>query len=311
MRFQIQTCFYPNPKTKNMNQESVSCSMEFPLFFANRLKKFLAILLLVSPSFLFGQNSQYSEEDIPYDVGGMNIPLSYTRYMDVEYGAYSVNNPNYSSTNTQPTFAFSNLAKVIGSSVGTGIDIHLPLIYLLADNDERRFRIAEDIGLGTTIGTNSEKRKDYFTHKKLQDDDILSGVGGSFAVWAGLQAFYRINDTYDIGVKVYPYYLYFNLSPDGGAYGQGYGLHARVKKIYLDFLYITDSRKKAFPATYNVKAKYLYGSKRGFVFVNTMFNHETGPFKITTSAPVTPEISAVKDVPTNWMVFQLGWGILF
>lgn len=266
-------------------------------------------------SFVHAQDeNKYSEEKIPYGVGEMNIPLSFMQSKEVEYGTYSIPNPNPAASSMQPYLEYGNLANVKNFSIGTGADIHLPLIYLLISKDKSRFRIADDIGLGFTLGSNTVIRKDYFTGEKLPETVSKSAVGGSIAFWAGAQAFYRINNLLDVGLKYYPYYVYFGLAPSGGAVIKGYGLHTRIAKIYLDYLYISPKKiDNTHPVTHNFKIKYLL-KKRNFVFINVMYNRTIGPFKMTAQLPLgglPQDIVAVKNVPATWRVYQIGWGIMF
>lgn len=266
-------------------------------------------------SFVHAQDkSKYSEENIPYGVGEMNIPLSFTQSKEVEYGTYSIPNPNPAASSMQPYLEYGNLAIVKNFSIGTGADLHLPLIYILASKDKSRFRLADDIGLGFTLGSNTVIRKDYFTGEKLPETVTKSAVGGSLAFWAGAQAFYRINKLVDVGLKYYPYYIYFGLAPSGGAFNKGYGLHTRIGKTYLDYLYIPPKKvDNTHPVTHNFKIKYLL-KKRNFIFINVMYNRTTGPFKINAKLPpsgLPQEMGAVGNVPTTWRVYQFGWGILF
>ena len=282
------------------------------------MKKIAVFIFCIS--LLFGSNqnllaqeeSKFSQEIIPYGVGGMNITLSFMRSMRYEYGSYSELNSNPASQSFNSYFEYANLAKLTQFNIGTGADVHLPLIYLFVCKDKSRFRVADDVGLGFIIGSNSVKRKDYFTGEKLPETTTYSAAGGSIAFWAGIQTFYRINQTLDVGVKFYPYYLYWGLAPEGGTSGTGYGLHTRIKKIYVDLLFVKSKNSDFLHPnlTYNFSIKYLY-KKRSFLTINYMFNHDSGHLSITTSASVTPEIAAVKTVPRNWALYQIGWGILF
>lgn len=269
------------------------------------------LILLASTTCTFAQ-VHTSEEGMPYNVGEMNIPLSLTR-------TYQESWSGYTKTMYDPYFTgghdvtFVNFGKTINYSIATGIDLHLPFIYLLASQDRSRFRVADDLGLGCLLGSNTHLRRDYFTNARLESPVIKSAVGGSIAFWAGVQAFYRVSNLLDVGVKYYPFYMYLGLEPDLAAAIRGYGLHARVGKVYADLLWVTFGAKdKSKPNTTMAKIKYLYAKKKNnYVFLNWMYNHQTNPNTNTIGVAMPAEVAAVKTVVTKWSIFQTGWGIMF
>lgn len=276
-------------------------------------KSLIATLIIycISTSAIDAQ-VHYSQEDIPYNVGEMNIPLSLTR-------TYAESWSGYTKTMYDPYFTgghdvtFVNFGKTMNYSIAAGIDLHLPLIYLLACQDNSRFRISDDLGLGCLLGSNTHVRRDYFTNAKLESPVIKSAVGGSLAFWAGIQAFYRVSNLLDVGVKYYPLYYYVGLEPDLAAAIRGYGVHARVSKFYADMLWVTFGKKdKSKPLTTMAKIKYHYTEKKNnYVFLNVMFSHETKPNTSDIGVPMPPEVFAVKTIKSNWAIYQLGWGIMF
>ena len=107
----------------------------------------------------FSQDDYISEDIVPYGFLDMAIPISYTHSSKCEYGSYTENNPNYAGL----TIINANLAKISSTSIGSGISLHAPFLYLIFSSDKSRFRIADDIVLGFTLGSHTTKRTDYFT----------------------------------------------------------------------------------------------------------------------------------------------------
>lgn len=184
----------------------------------NLIKSTILVLLCIAFSFpAFSQKDNtgtyIDQEVIPYGFLQFNMGLVHSQFAEYQL---------------EP-----NLTKRTVTGTGIGLNGNFPLIYLLAHNKERRFRVADDLGLGTYMITNKVKREDAVTGMDLGNSETNSKINGSIIFFVGLQAVLRINKTFDIGVKYDPVFLHYDFM-NPGAFGQTFGFSARVQRLYID-----------------------------------------------------------------------------
>ena len=122
------------------------------------------------------------------------------------------------------------------TGIGGGFDVTIPLIYAFIHKNKSRLRIADDFGFGTFLSSNSVVIKDALTDTEIKfdkDKSSRSSVNVGLTFYYGIQAVYRINNMFDIGVKYIP--LYATGDENVTNIGKTYGLHARIKSFYIDY----------------------------------------------------------------------------
>ena len=272
------------------------------------LKKFLPILFLITSLNLFGQSDSkktitVDEDKIPYGFLESNYGLVYNYFNDYEY-LYWV-----------ATSIPSEIKKTTAVGYGLGLDLHMPLIYLFAHQNEKRLRFSDDFGLGTYMNSNSVKFNFPISHQDFNAEGE-SSISGAIILYAGIQACYRLSNKIDIGVKYDPAFMHYDFE-SSSAVGPTYGLHARVQRCYLDWKMTNagksnndhDARRfNNFTAKYilhpfdrNKINSYLFFSFASEYYNTYLFgrgNTPTGDFK---DYAVTS---------TNWTLIQLGWGMM-
>jgi len=78
--------------------------------------------------------------------------------------------------------------------------------------------------------------KDGLTDTEIKVDknkSTKSDVNAGITFYYGIQAVYRINNTFDIGVKYIPVYATGDNNVTN--IGNTYGLHARINRFYIDY----------------------------------------------------------------------------
>jgi hypothetical protein len=201
------------------------------------------------------------------------------------------------------------------TGMGIGMEAHFPLIYLLAHNTERRFRIADDLGLGTYMISNKVKREDALTNASLPNTEINSKLNGSIIFYAGLQAVFRISKTFDVGVKYYPLFLHYDFM-NPGAFGQTFGFTARIQRLYIDCrmtkkknkdlivnkgLRTITMRYSVHPFDSDKRPKYLFLTYSSYTFQYNIFPQPARP----------PGYENYQLKNSNWTLIEFGWAMGF
>ncbi len=227
-----------------------------------------------------------SGENIPYGFLDFDFSISNSRKLQNQLIPYNDNGIMKTRIGKDK--------RSVGS--GLGMEVHAPLLYMWLNNDNSRFRIADDIGCGV-FG--------------------LSGFG--LQAFAGVQTAYRINAIFDIGVKYYPYYLHFDSRNRLGAIeGNAYGVHARISSVYLDFTSIKakNGENPSKPARFNsLRLKWYYGdfvdADRNYNYISLSFGtakYATQPWLDPNLEPAYQEYGTLKN---KYTFIKLGWGITF
>jgi hypothetical protein len=288
----------------------------------NNLKMILVAVLFYSFSDIaFGQDKNegtyIDQEKIPYGFLQLNMGLTYSHFKDYQYESYTMDGPDPYNANLISPIPYTTLNKITTFGMGGGLEGHFPLIYLIFHNKERRFRVADDIGLGTYLITNKITRKNVLTNQKLiLTERGNSKIDGSIIFYAGIHAVFRINKTFDIGATYYPVFLHYDFY-NPGAFGQTFGFTARIQRLYVDCritkrkdnnmivnkgLRTATLRYSIRPFDSDKNPSFLFLTYTSFVFQNNIFPEGT-------TRPAGYENYKLKN--SNWTLIECGWGMGF
>lgn len=254
--------------------------------FKLKLLLLLSIHLSLLPQ-LSAQSDVSSGDEIPYG------------FVDLDFGIYRSHEISYIIRNKDVNGVLADYAEKNSSSklLGIGLEVHYPLIYSFLNNDNSRFRIADDIGFGI-YG--------------------LSGVG--LQGFAGIQTAYRISDVLDIGAKYYPFYGQTDYrSTVGNNFGRNaIGLHARIGRFYLDYTNIFGKNKNrggTFIPFNLIKIKFLYNDDYDEDYPMNCFTFQLGFAKFKAFPNIDPKIGPgyqeIASATNRYSYMQLGWGMTF
>jgi hypothetical protein len=265
----------------------------------------------------FAQKTYIDEEKIPYGFMEFDGSLVFTQSQRYSYQGYTITGPSpYNSWQTAQ-IPYTDVVKTTLTGIGAGIDLHVPFIYLFVHQNKSRFRIADDLGLGTYLSSNTLKRTNELTKESIPAYafNTMPSINGSIIFYLGVQGCFRINETFDIGARFTPLFLYYDFQ-NGTVYAPTYGLHLRVKRFFIDYRITPDKSKDHTSSTGFSCAgvKYLIhpsgGKKLGtYVSASLTFMHYKA--SVFHGAPPPIEYSNYKTKFDNWNTLRLGYGLLF
>jgi hypothetical protein len=205
-------------------------------------------------------------------------------FLDTEFYANYIRYEGYSISNI-------NVTKGVAAGFGGGLEVHFPLIYMFAHQNKHRFRIADDIVIGGSY---------------------TSAVGASINYGLGIQTVYRINETFDIGVKYYPIF-YRSDANMGHTNGSAYALHARISRFFVDYRIIPeviDSHLESTGINF-LSVKYLYTPITSEKFYYLSLTYGWDNYK-NTGYSSTPSVQEEFNGKTfRWNTMRFSWGIYF
>lgn len=289
---------------------------------------FSSVLLLgsLSPSVLFSQIIS-DEEEIPYGIFDADIFLVFLRDKSYVYESYTL--ARTSSTSAGQTQA--GMTQSIGgkgvnektyTGIGAGIDARLPFLYALFNKNRSRLRVADDFGLGTFLTTNRLSVKDAPSKQKIEPEYLNNVVPVDFGLtfYYGLQAIYRINNTFDFGVKYLPIFTTGNSRVS--IINATWGLHLRVHQFYIDFRQTPYKLSKFNEGDYDTKGgkfisiKYLLPSNftfrdRGYVFASLQsFTYQSKDLYQTGNTFIPTGFENYVQEKNHFNVFKIGIGLM-
>jgi len=189
----------------------------------------------------------------------------------------------------------ANEVDIVRSGFGGGLEGHFPLIYLFAHKNKHRFRIADDIVIGASLNPG------------IEGGSKSTRAGFSAVYGLGLQSVYRINKTFDVGLKYYPVFFRGDAQM-GHTYGTAFAFHARVARFYVDYRIIPEVLESHLESTgiNLLSVKYLYTpiSSKNSYYVSLSFGWDR--YYRMGYANGVNFVS-----PFKWNTIQLNWGIYF
>jgi hypothetical protein len=289
------------------------------------LKKSGILLIFLTASFnIFaqsGSSDDYVDEGkIPYGVGELNITGLYSSFKEYKLEDYTITGNNPYNGSPGASIPQRGLVEKTRTGIGVGLDVHLPLIYILAHKNKSRLRLADDFGLGTYLTSNSRSVKSALTGETINPEYLTKyntnpPINGGLLFVAGIQVFYRVNKLIDIGAKYYPYFLHYDFSVNS-IFGPTYGLHARIQRCYLDWRVTVpkiDNNIHSQHALNNFSVKYLLNSSSSsFLMASLITDFYTDPiYGVSTGSYIAPEYRNYVLPSNKWIIVQAGWGLLF
>jgi hypothetical protein len=193
--------------------------------------------LFISLSILCYNATFAQSTSIAYDLGDGDISL------------LSAKNNQY----TYDASASPNVRNFIRSGIGVGLDVRLPILYMLLHKQEHRLRIADDFGFGTYLCSNNLTVKNPLTNTTMDKSNYVEAmVSVGVTIHYGIQAVYRVNDKVDIGAKWLPLF-----GTDGAHVtniGTTLGLHLRINQFYIDYRTTPSASYTRYPTRADKKA---------------------------------------------------------
>ncbi|HTL81096.1 MAG TPA: hypothetical protein VL651_05305 [Bacteroidia bacterium] len=265
-------------------------------------------IMLIGIAFAFCERSTAQKDNTGTFIDGEVIPYNLIRFdLGLTYDHFK----QYSMLN-------SMILKENKTGVGAGFETHLPLIYAVSHNRETRFRIADDIGLGAYMTSNTIRQTDDQTNADLGTPTAEPKMNGGIQIMAGIQAVYRISKTFDIGVVYYPLFLHYDFA-DVGAYCPTYGGSFRIGHLYGNFRYSSAKKgHKDWPVNKGVRTLSLRyairtpksDNTKNFLFV-TYTNLTFQNFIFPEGQPRAPQFQNYQLKNSNWTLIEVGWAMGF
>jgi hypothetical protein len=281
-------------------------------------------LLLLPLERLQSQNLTIDENEIPYDISGLNCGIGWMHQATRAFYSYPTDGIN----SFGGTVFEASYCRRTYNTIDAGIEYRFSIFYGIAHKNLKRFRFADSYIAGGSMGFSTSKLYDEETgeRKKISDGSAVGHmVGGSYVLAAGFKAYYRLSNALDAGIICYPLYINTDIGATisdnyTGATLSSIGGHLRVGKIYLDeqcirspkYLLGTDTWYRRF--SWLTEAKYVYNGKLRYFFVNCLYQkYDTYIADRTGGVPVknAGNYTYTTLVPQKWIVCRAGWGIMF
>jgi hypothetical protein len=253
-----------------------------------RASKILILIILSSIVQEIKAQVSVSENTIPYGLGDGDFYMIAGRVKRYVYGDYSIPRKGVVNPGMTTDIEARGMREFEYTTLGGGLNIRTPLLYMLFNKNKRRLRIADDLGLGFFMGNNGLKIKDDLSGEDLEFDKDKSSkpsINVGLNVHLGLQATYRVSNLLDIGFKFTPFFVkdYGNGYGSVNASGRTISITSRIERFYLEFQTTRFGDKNQFKNGYEhngfktFSVKYLLPKdftfrNNGYVFVsyNTM-----------------------------------------
>lgn len=242
------------------------------------------------------------EKESPYGFMEFEGSLVYDHLKDYKYESYILD-----ANQILPT-RYNTVNEIKKTGIGAGLDFHSSLIYLVVHQNKHRFRIADDFGFGTyltsysrTVKNDSTKQTIYPIYPNTRGYSNPK-KSGAIIFYIGIQAVYRINQNWDIGLKYHPVFLHFDFHI-GGAMGSEYGLHVRYKRLFIDYkitprnTFMPDSEYNQLNLKYLIRAP---ASDKKNIYLSAYWGYRYTPSEFKYDKPPN----------TIWSLIKIGFGFL-
>ena len=195
----------------------------------------LVLLFNLGTTKLFSQIT-IDENELGYDIGDADLSIVYDKYKQYVYGDYTIPRDGYVNAGLTADIQTRGMRELKYTGIGGGLYLRAPLLYALIHKNTKRFRIADDFGIGTFLSSNKLKTKDALTGDDIKFDQNLSSepkVNFGITFYYGIQAMYRISNLLDVGIRYIP--IFATGDSKVSNIGATYGVHVRVKRFYIDY----------------------------------------------------------------------------
>jgi len=284
----------------------------------------LSLVFSLLPSTLQAQVKE-DEEDIPYGLSDGDLFLVFLRNKAFVYEDYTIARTTPPQAGQTQSIEARGVNEKIYTGIGAGLDVRLALLYTFIHQNKSRLRIADDFGFGTFMSSSHLKVKDALTNQKIEPEyngpnSATVKLDWGLTFYYGVQVVYRINNTFDAGIKWLP--LFTTGSSRIKNSGTTYGLHLRAKRFYVDYRLTPYKVTKYYKYDYEsnggkfISVKYLLPEKstfhsNGYVFASLQsFTYQSKDLYNNGNTFTPQGYENYKQEKSHYKLFKIGIGLM-